>query len=167
MQQTPQLTSGRALADARHTHHTAPYSIDIPARPNVAYEAFVEYVWKRGAGNHPCAVTVEGDKYGEGCTRRLPLSTVEIITRVVPYCKIEYTVVSSGLLPVATQRGTIVFDNLGTGSTRVTWCVDFSPLFGVLGAGVVYCMPTLVFAPYLNKLYAHVVGQKQTQLARI
>ena len=85
--QTPQMTAARAKGRGPHTYQSAVSTIDVRARPDVVYKLLLNYVWKQGAGQHPVAVTVQGDKYGEGCTRVVNGAVEEVVISAVPYSR--------------------------------------------------------------------------------
>jgi len=85
--QTPQMTAARAKARGPHTYQSAVSTVDVRARPNVVYKLLLNVVWKQGAGQHPVAVTAEGDQYGEGCTRVVGGAVEEVIISAIPYAR--------------------------------------------------------------------------------
>lgn len=101
---------------------------------------FINVVWKAGGGGRTFPkpiLEVEGDDFGKGCTRWIPIfrntGIREKITDINYPNRIYYRVMNPSLVtfPVKFHRGYIDFIALSSNSTQVVWTIDFTPKRGM------------------------------------
>ena len=69
-------------------------SIDVPGSLRAVYEAYFEEIWRNGGG-YKVIVHDDGNQYGEGLVRSVPIPVgglVETIVDCVPYVRVQYAV---------------------------------------------------------------------------
>lgn len=118
----------------------SPFSItlaaSVPVPPDVAYNTFVDYVWRKGGGLPlpPPIVLIDGGEYGVGFTRLIvPPFLMEQITSGTYPSELVYRVTNPGYLtyPVSAHEGRIIFEPAeGRTITIVKWNVKATPLPG-------------------------------------
>lgn len=118
---------------------------------------FITCIWKAGGGTFPKPILEgEGDDYGNGCTRWIPIcrntGIREKITDINYPNRIYYRVMNPSLFtfPVKFHRGYIDFIPLSSNSTQVVWTIDFTPKRGM--SLIVRGLIKMAIPRYLNIL---------------
>jgi hypothetical protein len=132
---------------------TNKYTIDIKSSPQKVFQAFIDYVWKKGGGLGDVTLLEQGDEDGIHCLRNPGLGLREVIMKTVRDSRIVYAIPRG--MPVHLYRGIVQFDRLGNESTRITWYAEYEPYF-LIGTLYVNAIVNYGFPRMLENLKKYV-----------